>query len=79
MIKLLFYTIAIFSIATLAYAARFDFTGGQPTVMDDGEVGDTYQQTRYDFVNGVPRPVLDQTATQAAVGAVPDAGIFWLD
>lgn len=58
--------LGLFLVGGVAYAATFDFSNGQPGVMDDGTVSDTFEQTRYDFTNGQPTPVLDSTATQAA-------------
>ena len=45
-----------------AEAARFEYGNGQPNVMDDGVVGDTLQQIRYDFSSGRPAQVFDTTA-----------------
>lgn len=73
--KYLIFTILVFSlIAGTAYAARFDFSGGQPAVMDDGQLNDLFEQTRYDFTNGQPTPVFDTTAvdetpTESTAGA----------
>lgn len=57
-------------------AARFDFTNGQPSVTDDGEIGDTFEKTRYDFTNGQPTPVLDSTATEEVVTPTSNDGEF---
>lgn len=66
--------IIAFVIGVLVYwqtaeAARVDFTNGQPTTMDDGEIGDTFEKTRYDFTSGQPSPVFDATATDESVVA----------
>jgi len=54
--------------------ARFDFTQGAPTVMEDTTSTCTDTATvRYDFTNGDPTPVFDSTANcTAASGVSPD-------
>lgn len=48
-------------------AARFDFTNGQPTTVDNTTSACTGQTTiRYDFTSGIPTGVFDTTATCTA-------------
>ena len=55
--------IAILTLPAITFAARFDFTNGQPAVVNDGTPSDSFEQTRYDFTNGEPAGVYDATAT----------------
>jgi hypothetical protein len=48
---------------SIASAARFDFVLGEPAVVEDGTVGDTFEQSREDFTLGEPSIVFDATAT----------------
>lgn len=49
-------------------AVRFDFTDGQPAVVDDDTSICNHQPTvRYDFTQGQPDQVFDSTATCANV------------
>lgn len=50
-------------------SARFDFSNGQPTTVDDTTVTCNNQATiRYDFSSGQPTGVFDTTATCTATG-----------
>ena len=65
--RLLAVIIGLLLIAGFTYAARFDFTGGEPRVVEDGTVSDTLEQSRKDFTNGQPSIVFDATAVETAV------------
>ena len=64
-------------------SARFDFTNGQPSIVDNQTSLCTGQTTvRYDFVSGQPAQVFDATATCTAAGAAAtsaDAGVYFFD
>lgn len=69
------------ALALTGDAARFDFSQGQPAIVDDATSTCNSQATvRYDFVSGQPAPVFDSTATcTAAVAATtnyPDIIFF---
>lgn len=80
--------IAILIVPTQALAitgdsARFDFSAGQPTIVDDSSSTCNNQATiRYDFVSGQPAQVFDSSATCTAVGGATPATpspIIWFD
>lgn len=63
-------------------SARFDFTNGQPAVVDNQTSTCNNQTTvRYDFTWGTPSPVFDTTATCTAAAAAPavQQETFWFD
>jgi hypothetical protein len=51
---------------TLTFGAIFDFTNGEPTIVNDGTVADYFEQTKYDFANGQPTQVFDTTAVDTS-------------
>jgi len=46
-----------------AYAARYDWSNGQPTIVDDN-----VNTTRYDWSNGQPKPVYQYQAPASPAG-----------
>lgn len=53
----------VFALALTGDAARFDFTNGQPTIVDDSSTACKNETNlRYDFTNGQPTAVYDSTA-----------------
>lgn len=63
-------------------SARFDFTNGQPAVVDNQTSTCNNQTTvRYDFTLGTPSPVFDTTATctAAAETQIVKQDVFWFD
>lgn len=77
--KYLIATALLLLFASVAYAARFDFSNGQPTITEDGTISDTLQQSRFDFVNGQPVIVFDSTAVETGGGALVVQDVFWFD
>lgn len=65
------------ALAITGDAARFDFSAGQPTTVDDTTTTCNNQATvRYDFTAGMPAPMLDTTATCTAVSTTPSPTIL---
>lgn len=63
-------------------AARFDFTSGQPSIVDNTTSTCNNQATiRYDFTAGQPAGVFDTTATCSAAAGTPATGdgIIWIN
>ena len=66
-----FLSIPLLGLAITGDNARFDFTQGQPTIVDDTTSTCNNQATvRYDFTSGEPRGVYDTTATCTAISVV---------
>lgn len=60
---------ALFVIPAVTFAARFDFTSGQPSVVEDT----TTSTSRVDFTNGQPSVVFDATGDTPVVPVVVSA------